>query len=161
MATTTQEQIVLNEQEIIRNFFNEENFRILQNQNRLDVLRQAASTQEYTEESQLSPGLAAQQQVQLPPAPQTSNQEEGVELSLTEVRHYLVDLMPSYPALWNTSLRSYKDLNKKDAAWKNISYQIKNVSSECVCNFKFTTFYSMQIACVTIWANQKDVIINL
>lgn len=60
----------------------------------------------------------------------STNQEGQQELSLTEIRHQLVDLMPSYPALWNTSLRSYKDLNKKDAAWKEISSQLKNVTSK-------------------------------
>ena len=47
-----------------------------------------------------------------------------------DIRQQLVDLMPVYPVLWNTSLRSFKDINKKEAAWKEISAQLKNVSSK-------------------------------
>lgn len=41
-----------------------------------------------------------------------------------DIRHQLVDLMPSYPTLWNPNLRAYKDLNKKDACWREISIKM-------------------------------------
>ena len=44
--------------------------------------------------------------------------------NLIKLREQIVDLMPTYPALWNSSLRAYRDLNKKDAAWKELSDQL-------------------------------------
>ena len=37
----------------------------------------------------------------------------------------LVDIMPEYPCLWNIHLRSYKDLNVKDQAWKELETKLK------------------------------------
>ena len=44
------------------------------------------------------------------------------------LRGRLVDLMPSYPALWCITMRSYKDLTKKDAAWKELSLKLNETS---------------------------------
>lgn len=37
----------------------------------------------------------------------------------------IVDAMPDYPCLWNTHLRSYKDLNIKDQAWKELQTKLR------------------------------------
>lgn len=50
--------------------------------------------------------------------------QEEPEYDLMSIRNNLVDIMPSFPALWNTSLRSYKDLNKKEASWKELSSKL-------------------------------------
>ena len=84
------------EQEMVNEFFAEQNEMIKNNRMRLELLRQI----------------------------EAADDDEG------DIRQQIVDLMPNYPVLWNTQLRSFKDLTKKDAAWKEISNQINNVSSE-------------------------------
>ena len=40
------------------------------------------------------------------------------------IRERLVELMPDYPAIWSTSSRCYKDLNKKERSWLEISQKL-------------------------------------
>ena len=36
----------------------------------------------------------------------------------------IVNIMPDYPCLWNTHLRSYKDINKREEAWKELEEKL-------------------------------------
>ena len=47
--------------------------------------------------------------------------QNGSSLTMAEK---LVDMMPEYPTLWNTRLRSYKDLNAKESAWNEIASKL-------------------------------------
>lgn len=50
---------------------------------------------------------------------------EPEDLENSSLSGRLVDLMPDYPCLWNTHLRSYKDLNLKDQSWKELQAKLK------------------------------------
>ena len=75
---------------------------------------------------------------------QTSSSSENAGL-MNEDKEQLINYIQSYPALWDTSLRSYKDLNKKDAAWKQISKNVK-LSSKCI----FFAVQSVSVVCVVV-----------
>ena len=51
----------------------------------------------------------------------TTSQQDQEDLSL---RERIVEMMPEYPCLWCTTLRSYKDLTKKSAAWRELSCRL-------------------------------------
>ena len=46
------------------------------------------------------------------------------DTNISSLRERLVELMPEYPFLWCTNLRSYKDLTKKSAAYRELSIQL-------------------------------------
>ena len=106
--------------------FLEENRVILENRNQLRLLREAALQQQQEQEDI---GDDSQQKDFLINSATTTSQQE-LELNTVDIKQQLVDIIPSYPVLWNTSLRSYKDLNKKEAAWNKISMMLNNVSSK-------------------------------
>ena len=58
----------------------------------------------------LQPPIISSQQ------PQGQNQPDQISLLVYE--------MPNYECLWNTRCRSYRDLNKKVSAWKEISEKL-------------------------------------
>lgn len=37
----------------------------------------------------------------------------------------LIEVIRSFPILWNTKLRAYKETNKKNIAWNNVASQLK------------------------------------
>ena len=37
----------------------------------------------------------------------------------------LIEVVRSFPILWNTKLRAYKERNKKNIAWSNVAFQLK------------------------------------
>ena len=37
----------------------------------------------------------------------------------------LIEVVRSFPILWNTKLRAYKETNKKNIAWNNVASQLK------------------------------------
>ena len=89
----------IEEQESLE-LFTEENGMIRMSQYQLQVLREAHLLQQQ----------------------HTLNDDDHTQQQ--ESQEQLVDIMPAYPALWNTSLCPYKDLNKKEAAWKEISIKL-------------------------------------
>ena len=48
--------------------------------------------------------------------------EEESDASLAE---RVVNIIQDFPCLWNVHLRSYKDINKKDQAWKELQTELK------------------------------------
>lgn len=62
-----------------------------------------------------------------------NNQEEQEHFSL---RERIVEIMSNYPCLWCTTLRSYKDLTKKNAAWRELSYKLNTSGKISVWFFK-------------------------
>jgi hypothetical protein len=45
-------------------------------------------------------------------------------INISSLRERIVELMPGYPCLWCTNLRSYKDLTKKSAAIRELSSKL-------------------------------------
>ena len=67
--------------------------------------------------------LQSQEVIAAPAAP--SLLPDRPDINILSLRERLVELMPGYPCLWCTNLRSYKDLTKKSAAYRKLSIQIK------------------------------------
>ena len=38
---------------------------------------------------------------------------------------HLIEVIRSFPILWNTKLRAYKETNKKNIEWNNVASQLK------------------------------------
>ena len=95
--------------ELLNRILNERDNRLVDNANsQLEQIYQAAFQQRQEEE-------------------EGGNEETQSQES--DVKEQLVDIIQSYPVLWSTSSRSFKDLIKKEAAWKDISNKLK-VSSK-------------------------------
>ncbi|XP_057300153.1 uncharacterized protein LOC130630609 [Hydractinia symbiolongicarpus] len=85
------------------------------NNNNVLLLSSPESTATFT-----TPSLAPQIQTEV------DKGDEEVDSNFLEVSlaSRIVDIMPSYPCLWKTNQRSYKDINKKDQAWTEISLKL-------------------------------------
>ena len=120
------------------NFNNEveENF-ITINKEQLNSLRQQNVLQHFQEQSSSNHNEFQQQHHHQPDDQDhqindsnlfTMNQNDASGLFSEEIgmslKERIVDLMPNYPAIWCTNLRSYKDLNKKDATWRELSEKL-------------------------------------
>jgi len=76
---------------------------------------------QHSESDQNTLTVVSPSNLSAPPSVVGSECSERDSLSLNE---RLVDMMESYPCLWNTSSRSYKDINKKDEAWKELQRRL-------------------------------------
>ena len=106
-------------EDIVQHFV-EENRMIIDSQWQLQFLRQVAALNQQQQNEQTQ-----DEEVRTP----STIDQACIHEDIQSTRHNLVDIMPMFPVLWNTSLRCYKDLNKKDAAWREISTKL-NVPSK-------------------------------